>query len=67
MLLVRVGKQCWVLVDDHAAWREASADDSISWYPQTHKKFHKAPQAEDWRGVIEQIQQNLTRHMHTKE
>ncbi len=62
-----IGKQCWVLVDDHAAWREASADDSISWYPQTHKKFHKAPQAEDWRGVIKQIKQELTRRMHRKE
>jgi hypothetical protein len=50
-----VGTECWVVMDERAAWRECSRDDSIPWYPETHRRFVRRRTAAGWLGTMASV------------
>jgi ADP-heptose:LPS heptosyltransferase len=50
-----VGRECFVVMDRRAAWRECSADVRLPWYPLTHERFVREPTSESWTGVMQAV------------
>jgi len=48
-----VGTPCWLLMDERAAWRECSRDDTLPWYPLTHRRLVKSRTETGWGGAID--------------
>lgn len=55
-----IGKECWVVMDHRAAWRECSTDERIPWYPQTHRRFVRGPEDHGWAGQIRLVAEQLS-------
>lgn len=50
-----IGRECWVAMHHRAAWRERATDDSIPWYPATHRRFVRGADDGDWQPVMAQL------------
>lgn len=50
-----VGTDCWVVMDERAAWRETSRDAGLPWYPLTHTRFVRPRTDPDWRATIARV------------
>jgi hypothetical protein len=56
-----VGTPCWVVMHHKAAWRECSRDRAIPWYPKTHLRFVRGPDAAAWNGTLSEVAAALRR------
>jgi ADP-heptose:LPS heptosyltransferase len=59
-----LGKECWVVMDHRAAWRECSANERIPWYPRTHMRFVRGPDEADWQERIRLVAETLAARTH---
>lgn len=55
-----IGKETWLVMDDRAAWRECSTDESIIWYPNSHTRFVAHNLRENWSTVLPHVHGALT-------
>ena len=56
-----VGTPCWVVMHHKAAWRECSRDRAIPWYPKTHRRFVRGPDAAAWSLKLSEVAAALGR------
>lgn len=54
-----LGRPCWVVMHQRAAWRECSRDDSLPWYPGTHERFVRGTDDPGWTRIIDKVAQAL--------
>lgn len=60
-----VGTPCWVLMHYKAAWRECSRDETMPWYPRTHLRFVRGPDAADWSQTLSAVAARLHARLQT--
>jgi Tfp pilus assembly protein PilF len=50
-----LGVPCRVVMHERAAWRECSRDDTLPWYPSTHRRFVRPAADDSWSPTIRRV------------
>lgn len=58
-----VGRDCWVIMDRRAAWRECSPDHTLPWYPLTHERFVSDADDRTWDRVMTRVSEAFRRRI----
>lgn len=58
-----IGRDCFVVMDRRAAWRECATGGRLPWYPLTHERFVRGADDGPWEAAMAAISKAFARRV----